>query len=68
MPENGNICKAHSGCISDIDHLKSENLAQWKELSKVQEKQDQLLMRMNVLLGGIAVACVLLVINIAIKI
>ena len=37
MPENGNICKAHSGCISDIDHLKTEKTIQTMKDQNVSE-------------------------------
>ena len=76
--ENNNICKAHSGCITDINNLKEGIHELWaytketqnamrKEISDtqkvLQETSNTIQSRINVVLGGIAVACILMVIN-----
>ena len=60
------LCKEHSGCLADIAHLKLENAVQWKEMKDLKTHVDSILSRMNVILGGIIVAVVLLLINIGI--
>ena len=63
MEKNNSICKAHSGCISDIEHLKDDNEIQWKEFHKMSTRIDKIFNRINLILGGIVVSCVMLVIN-----
>lgn len=60
-------CTDHSGCIKDIDNLKSDNSKQWKELDNMRSRIDGIFTRLNILLGGVVVACVMLVINIFIR-
>ena len=60
---NNSICKAHSGCIADIEHLQGDNEKQWKELTKMNNRVDKIFNRINLILGGIVVSCVMLVIN-----
>ena len=60
-------CPEHSGCLADIAHLKSENTSQWEAVRKVSDKVDNIMTRLNIILGGIVVACILLVINIVVK-
>jgi len=36
MAEN-NICKDHSGCISDISHLQSSDSLQWREINSMKK-------------------------------
>ena len=60
-------CKDHSGCIADIEHLENENKDQWEKINAISKRVDDIMTRLNVILGGVSVACVLLVINILIK-
>ena len=61
-------CLEHSGCISDIENLKTENASQWDELMIQRAKMDSIMTRINLVLGGIIVSLILLVLNLAIKI
>lgn len=61
------VCTEHSGCMARIDHLETNNQSQWHKIDKVNEKVDRIFTRVNVILGGVCVACILLVINIALK-
>jgi len=67
LAPNGEVCKQHSGCISDIEHLKFDNAQQWKEIGKVSAKVDAILTRLNVVLGSLVVAIILFAVNIAMK-
>ena len=67
MPDNNNICRDHSGCLTRLDHLELENSHQWRDIISMKEKYDSILTRINVTLGSIVVACILLIINILIK-
>jgi len=61
-------CHDHSGCIKDISNLKCDNHKQWEEISRVKMKVDNMVSKLNVILGGIVVSLVLLALNLAIKI
>jgi hypothetical protein len=58
-------------CHSEIDNLKQSKCDLWEKMDKLtikyDAKYDAILMRTNVILGGIAVSCILLVVNILIK-
>jgi len=77
MAENG-ICKEHSGCMTDIANIKANMHELWnytkgsqdemkKELGEtkkaVQKTRDTIQSRINYVLGGVTVACILMVIN-----
>ena len=55
MAEN-NICKHVSGCMARIEHLEGESEA-------MRNRVDKIFNRINLILGGIVVSCVMLVIN-----
>lgn len=61
------VCHEHSGCLRDIRNIKEENVAQWKEIRDLRVKTDQFMTRLNVILGGIVVAVVLLLVNIVVS-
>ena len=63
MSANNNICKEHSGCLADIGHLKQENDDQWEAIKNMKDKQDAIFTRINIILGGIVVACIMMMIN-----
>lgn len=65
---NNEICHEHSGCISDINTLKSENVKQWEAITAMGNKVDGIMTRLNVILGGIVVAVIMLLLNIVVKI
>lgn len=66
MAEN-NICKEHSGCIARIENLEKESAEQWKGLEMTSKRIDSMLTKINVILGGVVVACIMLAINLLIK-
>ena len=69
MVEN-NICRDHSGCIADITNMKSNIHELWKYTQGVEtqmkEMRDSIQSRINYVLGGIVVACILMVVNMVI--
>lgn len=56
-PDN---CRDHSGCVADIEHLQESDKQQWECLHSISA-------RINVVLGGVAVSCIMLAINLIIK-
>lgn len=64
------ICDQHSGFEERIKTVEKNNTEQWTHINelgdKVNENQNKIMTRINVVLGGIAVACILLTINMAI--
>ena len=61
------ICKEHSGCIARIENIEKENVEQWNKMVRTDGRMDKIFMRINIILGGIAISCLLLAINAAIK-
>ena len=62
------FCSEHSGCLNAIDNLKINNIKQWEHISKMDDRIDKIMTRLNVILGGIAVAVLMLAINLVIKV
>lgn len=60
-----NFCDQHFGFEKEIENLKKENDSQWQELKEVRSKVDSIIMRLNVILGGLVVGILLLAFNIA---
>ena len=60
-------CTEHSGFVARIANLEASETKQWSQFNKVDARFNSMLTRINLTLGGIAVSCILLVINIAIK-
>lgn len=58
------VCIHHSGCITNIDNLKESDRQQWVTIEKIGDRLDSFSTRMNITLGGVAVSCILLAINI----
>lgn len=54
------FCPEHSGFKARIDNLEEE----YKDMNS---KQDKIFTRLNIILGGICVACIMLVVNIVIN-
>jgi len=63
MAEN-NTCKQHTGLVARLDNVEKENNDQWGKMSNMEDKMDSIFTRLNIILGGVAVACIMLVINI----
>jgi cell division protein FtsL len=64
-------CDEHSGCIERIGHLEKQDKEQWDKMAKIEDKFDSkfnsIFNRINVILGGVVVACIMLAINIVFK-
>ena len=58
-----NICRDHSGCVSDIEHLKEGYLNNKEGIDKMSNRIDKIFNRINLILGGIVVSCVMLVVG-----
>lgn len=61
MPE---LCQEHSGFKSDIETNKRNISELWEKYDKMSDKIDGIMTRLNVILGGIVVACIMFVLNI----
>ena len=57
---NTDTCKEHTGCLCDIQNLKISDDRQWEAIDAIRN-------RLNLVLGGVCVSCVLLVVNILIQ-
>lgn len=53
-------CNEHSGCMTAIKNLEKTDDAQWKAIESIKS-------RINVVLGGVCMSCILLAINLLIK-
>jgi len=62
MEMNG-VCREHSGMTARVDRLETNNHKQTRAVEKVHERMDSIFARINVILGGLVVACILLVCN-----
>lgn len=51
------------GCYSRIVNLEKDNTKQDKRMDNIDKRHEVILTRINVILGGVAVACLLLAIN-----
>ena len=60
---NEYICQEHSGCVESIENLKSSDSKQWEALGTMRGRIDNVMTRLNVILGGVVVAVVLLLLN-----
>ena len=65
MNEN-NTCKQHTGFEARIANTEKENKEQWEKMDAMDKKMDSIFTRLNIILGGVVVACIMLAINIAI--
>ena len=57
------ICQEHSGCVESISNLKISDSEQWEEIGTMRGRIDNVMTRLNVILGGVVVAVVLLLLN-----
>lgn len=55
------VCAGHSGLVTEIKELKSD-------MGYYRDKIDSLMTRLNVILGGVLVAVILLCVDIVIKV
>ena len=56
----GEKCNEHSGCMTAIKNLEKTDDAQWKAIESIKG-------RINVVLGGVCMSCILLALNLLIK-
>ena len=62
------FCSEHSGCLKEFESLKCTDKRQQHQLDLLETRVDDIMSRLNHILGGITVACILLVIEILIRI
>ncbi len=55
------LCNHHSGCVSDIAHLKEAEKELWKEVDRMRNV-------MNSIFGGVIVSLILLLVNIVLTV
>ena len=60
---NKEVCHDHSGCVKEISNLAAENNMQWDKIGRLSDRIDKLMDRLNWILGGVVVSCVLLILN-----
>jgi hypothetical protein len=58
------ICNQHSGCLARIEDLEDSKREHSRLIGRQTERIDQVLSRLNLVLGTVAAACILLVVNI----
>ena len=63
-----NLCIEHTGCMARIKNIEKENKDQWAKMSKLDDRIDTILTRVNIILGSIAASCILLVLNLIAKV
>ena len=56
-------CLEHTGCVARIKALENENNKLWEEVAKVDNKVDEIMSKLNIVLGSLVIACVMLVAN-----
>lgn len=62
------ICdQSRCGCYTEIQNLKQSSKDQWDKMDKLDEKYGSILTRVNVLLGSVALALLLLAANLVFK-
>ena len=61
-------CIEHSGCLKDIDNIKCTAKRQQVQLDHLEDREDDIISRLNHILGGIVIASVLLIIDILTRI
>ena len=59
-------CIEHTGCIARITNLETSDRDQWAGIKDMGKRMDAIGARINVILGGIAVSCILLAINLVV--
>lgn len=60
-------CSEHSGFEERIKKNEKETDDIWIEINKLRDRDNSILTRFNITLGGICLACVLLALNIIIE-
>ena len=61
------VCHEHTGCLARIKNVESDTTKQWLELEKMRDKVDGIMTRLNVVLGSMVIACIMLLLNVIFK-
>ena len=61
-------CPKHSGFCEAIENLKKSDTKQWEEIKEGRNRMDNIMIKLNAILGGIVVAILMLLANIVFKI
>lgn len=61
------FCQEHSGCLKEIENLKACDKKQWEELGDMRKIHEQIMSKLNIILGGLIVASVGLLLNVVFK-
>lgn len=61
------VIKDLSDCKARVVNIERENTDQWGKMDKLGTRIDTILNRINIVLGGIAASCVLLALNLMIR-
>ena len=67
MDSQNNLCKQHTGFLARIMNAEKENKEQWEKIGIMNTRMDAIFTRLNVILGGVVVACAMLAINILVN-
>lgn len=62
-PEPKHSCLEHSGVISRIIHLETENGAQWKRIDDMKSKLDKIPAQFNAILVGVVLILLGVIVN-----
>ena len=64
---NSEVCHRHSGLETQINTNKDNITELWGKYSEMSDKIGGIMTRLNVVLGGIVVACIMMLLNIVLK-
>jgi hypothetical protein len=60
-------CNEHTGCVERINGLEVSDTKQWDKFDKIDCRINQIYTRLNIILGSVVTACIILVLNLAVK-
>jgi len=66
MSEQNGTCKQHTGFEARIKNIEVANIDQGIRMNAMDTKMNSIFTRLNIILGGVVVACIMLAINIII--
>ena len=61
------FCDKHSGFESDIAHLGHDNKKQWEHIKAMGDRINNIVIRLNVILGSIMVAVLMILLDIIVR-
>ena len=68
MPNGDMKCVECNAMKARLCNLENINREQWESMSKRDERINSIFTRLNIILGGVVVACAMLAINLVVKI